>query len=128
MFFSLLKGLRRLQINNIFFFFLFLFYYYVHVYLHRLRGIGVENIWQLSLLSDSRLQTLTEHDHSFEDYRDFMRGVANLKSSKIRDVEKEMLIHHKADINTPGSYSLLTFILMGKSDPSVSETNIVTSP
>ncbi|XP_053378425.1 uncharacterized protein LOC128548070 [Mercenaria mercenaria] len=83
-------------------------------YVDRLKLIGVEDLRQLSLLSDKRLQSLTEHDHTFEDYRDFMRGISQLKSyrNKLHDVEREMLIHHKAGIVLPGSYSLLTFFLI----------------
>lgn len=81
---------------------------------YRLKSVGVENLWQLSSLSDRRIQSLTEHDQTFEDYRDLMRSISQLKSSRLRDVEKEMLSHHKTGFVPPGSYSFLTFFLMSK--------------
>lgn len=83
-------------------------------YIDRLKATGVENLQDLSKLSHEKLTTMTEQDHTFEDFRGFIRGISELENYRgnLQAVEKEMLSHYKSGLVPQRSYSVLTLIFM----------------
>ncbi|XP_052769261.1 apoptosis-resistant E3 ubiquitin protein ligase 1-like isoform X1 [Mya arenaria] len=84
-------------------------------YLQRLEKLGINNLAGLHRLADKDILELTQDDHTFRDYKIFKKVVGNLRklSPNTKQLELDMLMHHKTGYIPQAPYSLWSLLFWG---------------